>query len=147
MGVLADIKKDWLEMDMKFINSIASTLVPNFALINYNLLWKLITILDFAFSFHTKNPALTQSTSTYSGSYARDASSNAHISKITLEILFKISDVSHDESFDNEKSQEDQVRKENLTKFAAQKLILKCKNILKEYIYDENRSGNMPLPR
>lgn len=144
---MADIKKDWLEMDMKFINSIANTLVPSFALINYDLLWKLITILDFAFSFHTKNPALTQSTSTYSGSYVRDASSNAHISKITLEILFRISDISQDISLDTGKSQEDQTKKLNLTKFAAQKLILKCKNILKEYIYDENRSGNMPLPR
>ena len=132
-------------MDMKFINSIANTLVPNFAMINYELLWKLIAILDFAFSFHTKNPALTQSSSTYSGSYVRDASSNAHISKITLEILFRISDSDQHQQQIKDSSEQD--KKNNLTKFAAQKLILKCKSILREYIYDENRSGNMPLPR
>jgi len=143
-GILAEIKKDWLEMDMKFINSIANTLVPSFATINSDLLWKLIAILDFAFSFHTKNPALTQSSQTYSGSYVRDASSNAHISKITLEILFRISD---SDQYQLKESSEQEEKKNNLAKFAAQKLILKCKSILKEYIYDENRSGNMPLPR
>mmetsp|Transcript_4752 Transcript_4752/g.3946 ORF Transcript_4752/g.3946 Transcript_4752/m.3946 type:complete len:136 (-) Transcript_4752:532-939(-) len=54
-GILSEIKRDWFEMDMKFINAIGGCIVPNALVMRQEALWKLINILDFTFSFYSKN--------------------------------------------------------------------------------------------
>jgi len=129
-------------MDMKFINSIGEFIVPNFILLDQEMLWKLIHILDFTFSFYSKNVLFSEQ----SASYGKDPATNSTISKITLEILFKISEYS-EESKKEAESEDVHQKRASLSKYATKKLILKCKSILEKYVYDEKRSGNMPLPR
>jgi len=138
-------------MDMKFIHSIGNTLVPNFTLMDPELLWRLIHILDFTFSFYSKNPMFVEQTGAYNATYGRDPAASSTISKITLEILFKISEGYHDQISEKDQDQTDlseEIQKRiNLSKLATKKLIFKCKRILNRYVYDEKRSGNMPLPK
>ena len=134
-------------MDMKFINSIGNTLIPNFSLMDPELLWKLIHILDFTFSFYSKNTIFTEQAGSYNASYGKDPAANSTISKITLEILFKISEGYQEETSADDGQSEESQKRVNLSKLATKKLILKCRRILAGYVYDDQRSGSMPLPR
>lgn len=125
---------------MKFINSIAETIFPNFMLLNQEMLWKLIQILDFAFSFYSKSAFFSEQ----SASYGRDPATYSTISKITLEILFKISEGNQNIEKIHDKDRE---KKLNLSKLATKKLLIKCRKVIEKYLYDEERSGSMPLPR
>jgi hypothetical protein len=128
-------------MDMKFIYSISDTIFPNFMLLGQEMLWKLIQILDFAFSFYSKSSFFSEQ----SASYGRDPTTNSTISKITLEILFKISEGNALET--QEIHETDKEKQLNLSRLATKKLLLKCKKVIERYLYDEERSGSMPLPR
>jgi hypothetical protein len=140
-GILTEIKRDWFEMDMKLINSLSEVVFPNFTMLNNELLWKLIQILDSIFSFYSTSPFFSEQSSTY----GRDLGTNSTISKITLEILFKISDSS--EINESEESEPTHANKLNLARLATKKLIHKCKKTIEKYLYDEERNGAMPLPR
>lgn len=146
-SLLVEIKKNWFEMDMKFINSIGNTLIPNFSLMDPELLWKLIHILDFTFSFYSKNTIFNEQAGSYNASYGKDPAANSTISKITLEILFKISEGCQDDVENGQNQGDEGQKRVNLSKLATKKLILKCKRILARYVYDDQRSGNMPLPK
>jgi hypothetical protein len=129
-------------MDMKFINSISEVIFPHFYLLNQDKLWKLIQILDYVFNFYSRSPFFTDQ----NASYGRDLSTNTTISKITLEILFRISDTIEEESKDLEEIK-DTENKLHLSRLSTKKLLKKCYTIIEKYLYDEERSGTMPLPR
>mmetsp|Transcript_6082 Transcript_6082/g.5431 ORF Transcript_6082/g.5431 Transcript_6082/m.5431 type:complete len:179 (-) Transcript_6082:324-860(-) len=130
-------------MDMKFINSISDVIFPNFELLDQETLWKLMQILDNAYTFYSKSPLFSEQ----GGSYGRDPATNSTISKITLEILFKISEDKTSFDISDDESDKTSQKKSSLSKLATKRLILKCKKTIERYLYDDERSGSMPLPR
>jgi hypothetical protein len=151
-GIFSEIKKDWFEMDMRFINSIGEVIVPHFYILNQELLWKLINILDFTFSFYSKSNFFAEQNSYGKyGAASNDSSTNSTISKISLEILFKIAESYYDApEYDGEgesDAKNNEQKRGNLARLATRKLLIKCKAILKAFIADEKKSGRMPLPR
>ena len=137
-------------MDMKFINFIGEIIVPHFYILNQDLLWKLINILDFTFSFYSKSNFFADQNS-YSkyGVMSADSSTNSTISKISLEILFKIAeDFDKKQVFENDCTSDNKDKKRgNLARLATKKVLMKCKYIVKIFISDEKKNGSMPLPR
>ena len=136
---------------MRFINSIGEIIVPHFYILNQELLWKLINILDFTFSFYSKsNFFVDQNSYSKYGGTSSDSSTNSTISKISLEILFKIAeDFDEKEVIENSDMNNNNTDKKrsHLARLATKKLLMKCKSIVKFFISDEKKSGGMPLPR
>lgn len=131
---------------MRLINSISDIIIPHCYLLRYELLWKLISILEGAFTLYSKNPLFADHNLAI-GNY----SNSGTISKTSFEILFKISEsFSQKEGGETENNlelSEQESKKLNLAKFATKKLLLKCKNMLATYITDERKSGSTLLPR
>ena len=142
---IEELIKSCQEMNIIIISFIVNSLIPNSFIIPKNMQEKLINLLDSGCNFDCN----LNDSQVNSSSFSRVCISNLFelckfknedsIRKGKFIIYFEIEDISNIDEYIKIKTK--------LSKIATPILIKKCRDILKKFIDDENKSGVIPMTR